>query len=193
MARAFHRAGSRTALAAPLLASLLSPLLAAAPPPEPPRRVVLVSFDGVGVTGYSQQREALSPDGFLRAERESLWAERLQTVSPSLTAVVHSSIATGALPATTGIVANSLRPAGGPLKARASGFDAEPAVETIWEALARQGRRVASLCWPGATGRTPRATPPVGFRWVELRTPGFLWTGPGPGATFPDAAIALSP
>ncbi|HYN41973.1 MAG TPA: alkaline phosphatase family protein, partial [Thermoanaerobaculia bacterium] len=180
---------------APSLATLLFPsLLAAAPPPPPPpapHRVVLVSFDGAGGAEYERQREALSPDGFRRAEREGLSAGRLQTVTPSLTAVVHASISTGALPEATGVVSNSYWSAGGPLKARVNGFDAEPAVETLWEALARQGRRVAALGWSGVTGRTPRTTTPIGFRWVDLRAPGFFWSGPVAGAAFPDAALAL--
>ncbi len=177
------------------LSILLFPLPGAAttPPPEPRQRVVLVSFDGAGGAEYERQREALSPDGFRRAEREGVSAERLQVVAPSLTAVVHSSIATGALPEDTGVVSNSYWPAGGPLKARADGFEAEPAVETLWEAAARQGRRVAALCWPGVSGRTTRTTTPVGVRWTDLRAPGFLWSGPGAGSPFPDAAIALPP
>jgi hypothetical protein len=174
-------------------ALLLPTLLAAAPPPEPPHRVLVVSMDGAGGAEYEKQRDALSPDGFRRAERDGLSAERFQTVTPSLTAVVHASISTGALPEATGVVSNWFWPAGGPLKSRVSGFDAEPAVETLWEALARQGRRVASLSWPGVTGRTSRTTTPVGIRWVELRSPGFLWSGPPGTATFPVAAIALPP
>ncbi len=180
-------------LALPLVALLARPSLAGAEPPEPPRRVVVVSFDGAGGLEYARQREALSPDGFRRAEREGESAERLQTVTPSLTAVTHASLSTGALPEVTGIVSNTYHPAGAPLKTRVSGFDAEPAVETLWEALARQGRRVASLCWPGVSGRSPRMTTPVGFRWVSSLTPGFRWSGPAAGATFPEAAIALPP
>jgi hypothetical protein len=186
------RACPHRVLATSLVALLLPALLdAAPPPPEPPHRVVLVSFDGAGGAEYERQREALSPDGFRRAEREGLSAVRFQPVTPSLTAVVHASISTGALPESTGIVSNSYWPAGGPLKARVNGFDAEPAVETLWEALARQGRRVASLSWPGVTGRTPRTNTPIGFRWVDLRAPGYLWSGPGAGGAFPDAAVAL--
>lgn len=189
------RARPHPALAPSLIALLFPSLVAAAavPPPELPRRVVLVSFDGAGGAEYERQREALSPNGFRRAEREGVSAGRLQTVTPSLTTVAHASISTGALPEETGIVSNSYWPAGGPLKARVGGFDAEPAVETLWEALARQGRRVASLSWPGVSGRTPRTTTPVGLRWSELRAPGFLWQGPGPGELFPDAAMALPP
>jgi predicted AlkP superfamily phosphohydrolase/phosphomutase len=179
---------------AALLSALLFPsLLAAAPPPEPPHRIVVVSMDGAGGAEYERQRDALSPDGFRRAGREGLSADRLQTVFPSLTAVVHASISTGALPASTGLVSNWYWPAGGPLKSRVNGFEAEPGVETLWEALARQGRRVASLSWPGVTGRTPRTTTPVGIRWVDLRSPGFLWSGPTGDAVLPDAAIALPP
>ena len=187
------RARPHPILAPALVAILLPSSLPAAPPPEPPHRVVLVSFDGAGAAEYGRQRDALSPDGFRRAEREGLSAERLQTVTPSLTAVVHASISTGALPETTGIVSNTYWPAGGPLKARVDGFEAEPAVETLWEALARQGRRVAALSWPGVTGRTSRTSTPIGLRWASLRSPGFLWTGPEAGAAFPDAAIALPP
>ncbi len=189
------RARPHPALAPSLVVLLLPSIVGAAPPPPPelPRRVVLVSFDGAGGAEYERQREALSPNGFRRAEREGLSAGRLQTVTPSLTTVVHASISTGALPEETGVVSNSYWPAGGPLKARVNGFDAEPAVETLWEALSRQGRRVASLSWPGVGGRTPRTTTPVGLRWTEPRAPGFLWRGPGPGELFPDAAMALPP
>ena len=161
------------------LAAALVPLLAVAatpaPPPEPPRRMVVVSFDGAGGLDYARQREALSPDGFLRAEREGVSAERLQTVTPSLTAVAHASISTGALPQATGIVSNTYRPEGGPLKARVDGFAAEPAVETLWEALARQGHRVAALSWPGVSGSSTRSSTPVGLRWTPLRSRGFVW------------------
>ena len=180
---------------APVLVALLFPssLPGSPPPPEPPHRIVVVSFDGAGGAEYGRQRDTLSPDGFRRAEREGISAGRLQTVTPSLTAVVHCSISTGELPETTGIVSNSYWPAGGPLKARVNGFEAEPAVETLWEALARQGRRVANLSWPGAAGHTPRTSTPVGLRWVEPLAPGFLWSGPEPEKPFADAAIALPP
>lgn len=176
---------------ASLAALLAAPLPGAPPPPEPPHRVLVVSFDGAGAADYARQREALSPDGFRRMEREGLSAERLQAVAPSLTSVVHASISTGALPGTTGIVSNTYWPAGGPLKARASGFEAESAVETLWEALARQGRRVAAIAWPGVTGRTGRTSTPVGLRWSEPRSPGFVWRGPESGGAFPEAAVAL--
>lgn len=188
MPRAPRRALSLALLAGPLAALLPSAAGALARPPEPPRRVVVVSFDGAGGAEFERQREHLSPDGFRRAEREGISASRFQTVTPSLTAVVHASIATGALPSATGIVSNTYWPAGGSLKVRASGFDGEPEVETLWESLERQGKRVASLAWPGVTGRTPRATTPVGLRWVEPRAPGFRWTGPPDGAPFPEAA-----
>lgn len=179
------------ALAVLLALAGAAPLTASGPPPEPPRRVVVVSFDGAGAAELGRQRDGLAPDGFRRAQREGLAAERFLPVTPSLTAVVHASLSTGALPSATGIVSNSYWPAGRDLKSRENGFDAEPAVETIWEALARQGKRVASLGWPGVNGRAPRTTTPVGFRWTELRSPGFLWSGPEAGAAFPDAALGL--
>lgn len=183
----------RSRVSAFLVAAGLAPLLSAASPPDPPRRILVVSFDGAGAAELARQRASLSPDGFLRAGREGIAAERLLTVSPSLTAVVHATLSTGALPSATGVVSNTYRPAGESLKSREDGFDAEPAAETIWEALARQGKRVAALAWPGVHGRSPRASTPVGLRWVELRSPGFLWSGPEAAASFPEAAVALPP
>ena len=65
-----------------LVATVLLAAAAPAAPPEPPRRIVLVSFDGGAGLEYEKGRAQPSPDGFRRAEREALSAERLQTVTP---------------------------------------------------------------------------------------------------------------
>jgi hypothetical protein len=156
----------------------------------PPRRAILVSFDGLGGQDLWRHLAAgeLSPDGFARAAREGFSAERLVVVTPSRTAVSHAAISGGAPPSATGIVENWMHPPGSPPGTRVSGFDVDSRVETLWEAATRQGRRVASLGWPGTFQSTPRSTTPIALRYVEAPA-GVLWEGPhGPLA---DAHVAL--
>ncbi len=186
-----RRPGRRLSLAA--LAFVVAPWPGGAAEPGPPHRVVLVSFDGAGGEEWERQKGSgtFGPDGFLRAEREGFSARRLQVVSPSLTAPSHASMVTGASPGRTGIVSNTFHPAGESLAARARGFDVAPAVETLWEAAARQGHRVLSLAWPGITGSSPRLTVPVSIRWAEPRSRSLLWVGPAADHPFRDATFAL--
>lgn len=155
------------------------------------RRVVFVSFDGVGGLEESRQESTglFGPDGFRRAAREGFSAERLLVVTPSLTAVSHSAISAGAPPAITGIVGNTYHPARAPLRERISGFTTESDVEMLWEAAARQGKRVASLTWPGLAQETPRTSTAVGIRYVESKQHGVKWR-PEKGF-LTDARIAL--
>ena len=173
------------------LALFLATAPALAGPPEPPRRAVLVSFDGAG--GLERRRQAdagsFGPDGFAKAERTGFSADRLVVVTPSLTAVSHASLSTGAPPESTGIVSNYYLPAGRAIGERVSGFDATPEVETLWEAAARQGKRVASLSWPGVASGDPRRRVALGFLWVEPRTRSFVVRAGA--STREETAIAL--
>lgn len=174
----------------------VAPIAAAgAGAPPAPRRVVVVSFDGVG--GRALWREAergtFGPDGFLRAERTGLSAERMEVVTPSLTSVSHAALSAGAPPSSTGIVANMLHPATAALRDRVSGFDTESGVETIWEAAARQGKRVASLAWPGASQASVRTRTSVALRWADPQGRSFMWKGPAPEAGLEDALLSLPP
>ena len=177
-----------------LLAAAPLPAVGAGAPPAP-RRVVVVSFDGVG--GEALWREAergtFGPDGFLRAERTGISAGRMEIVTPSLTSVSHAALSAGAPPSSTGIVANTFHAAGAPLTERVSGFDTESGVETIWEAAARQGKRVASLAWPGASQASRRTTTPVALRWADSPERSFTWKGPSADAGFEDALLSLPP
>lgn len=176
---------------AALLALLLVAPALAASPQEPPRRVVLVSFDGAGGLERLRQSAAgtFGPDGFEKAARTGFTADRLLVVTPSLTAVSHASISTGASPDRTGIVSNWYLPAGRPVGRRVSGFEETPAVETLWEAAARQGKRVAALSWPGVSAAGPRQRTALGFLWVEPRERSFVVRVPG--AALGEAAFAL--
>ena len=192
---ALKRASSR------LLAGLLASAAAAAsvsgadsPAGQPGRRVVLVSFDGAGGLELQHRLAAgfFAADGFARAAREGESASRLAVVTPSLTAVSHVALATGQQPGATGIVGNTFHPAGAPLTERRRGFDVDPEKESLCEAAARQGKRVASLGFPGTSQKTPRSRTALALNFNEAFPKGRLWKGPDAGTPFADAP-ALPP
>jgi len=76
-------------------------------------------------------------------------AEYTQTVDPSLTAAAHVSIATGAYPGKTGVVANTYRVPGQFIYQTTSGFSAASRVEPIWRTAMRRGLRTAAVVWVG--------------------------------------------
>jgi len=164
-----------------------------------PRRVMLVSFDGAGGLELAERLKdgTLGPDGFARARRDGFSATRLTVVTPSLTAVSHASISTGAPPSATGLVANWLHLANAQLKLRTSAFEHPAAVETLWEAAARQGKRVASITWPGLSQGTPRQSTPVGIRYLESKPPhSVFWSATTPLADallLPSGVTSFSP
>ena len=106
-------------------------------------------------------------------------ASRMEIVTPSLTAVSHVALATGAPPARTGIVGNTFHPAGTALLERRRGFDVEPETETLWEAAARQGKRVVSLGFPGASQRSPRSRTAISLHLQRGLSEGRLLEGVG--------------
>src|SRR3989337_2030667 len=107
------------------------------------RRVVLISLDGVATEELMRlEREgALASGGFRSFFVRGQVAEKLLPVDPTVTAPNHVTLATGRLPAATGIVGNSFRLPGRRAGERTSGFSAEIAVETLWEAARRQGKK----------------------------------------------------
>lgn len=117
-------------------------------------RVVFVSFDGVGFDALREVENQLGNDGWNRIRREGAVA-RLIPVDPTLTAVAHISMATGAPPSRTGIVSNVLHLPGSAPGAWKSGFDAEIESEPIWVAARNAGKRVGVISYPGLDGTTP--------------------------------------
>lgn len=161
-----------------LLPILLLPLLScrtATPPPadgrpdQPVRRVVLLSLDGASADTLQRlwRQGAFTEGGFRQFFEKGQVAERLVPVNPTLTAVNHISLATGAVPGETGIVSNRFHPAGSPFLSAVGGFDAPIGTETLWEAVRRQGRRAGILTWPGADGKGERRKGDWGLAYVN--------------------------
>ncbi|HEY6928431.1 MAG TPA: alkaline phosphatase family protein, partial [Thermoanaerobaculia bacterium] len=134
------------------------------------RRAVLISFDALG--GERLQTLLARPDafpagGFRRIAERGFVAERAIPPTPALTAVSHITIATGALPSATGIVSNTMLDRSKPFGTTMSGFDAPIRADTLWEAAHRQGKRVGSMLFPGADGKTPARSADWGMTWPD--------------------------
>ena len=138
------------------------------PAPVQAQRVVMVSYDGVGGDlGWSwiESGVATDPDGLGALATSGLAVRRLRMVTPTLTAVNHATLATGAWPSRTGIISNLFRPAGGAILDRVSGFDAPIEADTLWLAARRAGVPSASVLWPSVDGSTPARSADVGVAW----------------------------
>jgi len=131
-------------------------------------RVVLVSYDGVGADlawRWIVDGVAEAPDGLTDMAREGFAVRRLRMADPTLTAVNHAVLATGRLPAATGVISNSFRPPGAALGTRVNGFDVVPEVATLWSAARAAGQPVGSLLWPAGAGGSGRSAADFGLGW----------------------------
>jgi predicted AlkP superfamily pyrophosphatase or phosphodiesterase len=174
-------------------------------PPNASRRAVMISFDGVSgtrLTRMMNEAGKLPAGGYRRLAERGLFAERAQPPTPSLTAVSHVTLATGALPWQTGIVSNTILDRTRPFPATISGFDAPIRAETLWEAARRQGKRAASMLFPGADGKAPGRKADWGMVFVsdpivpaKLQTPdGASWKaadGPERGSFSPGRRLTV--
>ena len=138
--------------------------------PRPPaRRVVLLSLDGFGAERHRdnlRQGVYTDPDG-VAAFAGAYVVERAIPVNPTLTAASHASIASGAFPGVTGIVANVFKLPGTPIGQEVSGFDVPWGAEPLWQAFRRQGKRVGVLGFPGCDGTAPSRTADFGTTYVN--------------------------
>ncbi len=147
------------------------------PPPQltattTARRVVLLSFDGLGADALAAQTglpsfEALVRDGA---------AARSVPVNPTLTSSTHVSILTGADPQRHGIVSNRFHLAGTPPETTARGMDTAIDVETLVTAARRQGKRVGAVTFPTIDATAPERTADFGIVWKASLTQGKVIT-----------------
>ena len=139
-------------------------------PPAGSGRVVLLSLDGLAASRHRENlRNAVytDRDGLTAFEATGYVVESAIPVNPPLTSVSHASMATGALPSVTGIVANRFHLPGTPIVQGVSGFDAALGAEPLWQAFRRQGRRVGVLTFPGCDGASPARTADFGMLYVN--------------------------
>jgi type I phosphodiesterase/nucleotide pyrophosphatase len=133
----------------------------------PARRVVLVSFDGLGADELSKHPEL---PAFARLEREGRFVERVTPVTPCVTSSAHVAILTGTPPSVNGIVANRFHQLGAPWSEIADGFSADIDAETLVEAAHRAGKRVGSIAFPTIDGRNARRSADFGLVYTDPLT-----------------------
>lgn len=113
-----------------------------APGPDPPARyLALVSIDGFRPDFYLD--EGWPAPMLQQMAREGAHAEAMTGVFPSVTYPAHTTMVTGAYPATHGILFNT--------RFREGGYYFEYdsiQVETIWGAAALRGLTTANVGWP---------------------------------------------
>lgn len=117
-----------------------------------PDSIFLISWDGAGAelvhglmeSGYLPHFEALSKSG--------VRAEYALSVDPPLTAPAHISMASGSIPARTGIVSNRFHVSADSFYWYRSGFyEPMDQAEPIWLTASRAGLSTATVFFPGAS------------------------------------------
>lgn len=185
-----------------LLVHLIAAVSCHLPAPHPKnqetraRRVVLLSHDGMAANRHADLLARglyTDPDGFAAFPGKGFVVRQAVGVNPTLTAVNHASIATGAVPARTGIVSNVFHLPGTPLTETVSGFDHPWQAEPLWHAFRRQGKRAGVLLFPGCDGATAERT--ADFATVYVNQP---LSAPAEmirlsGASFVQAGKSLAP
>jgi predicted AlkP superfamily phosphohydrolase/phosphomutase len=134
------------------------------------RRVVLISLDGLAAVRHRENLAAgvyRDPDGLAAFERGGFVVEGAIPIDPPLTSPSHASIATGAFPSATGIVANFFHVPGTAIGLGVSGFEYPWRAESLWQAFRRQGKRVGVLTYPGCDATTASRTADFGMVYVN--------------------------
>lgn len=112
--------------------------------------ISVVSFDGLGYMDAQRYMDK----GILRNlqdfKQQAAYASDFVTVTPSLTAPSHATMATGAAPAETGIVSNQFHTAGEKVKDDQSGFSQTLGVTPIWKEARSQGKVTATVAFPNS-------------------------------------------
>lgn len=133
-------------------------------------RFFLVSLDGSSPQDLYTLLEQgfVKPQGVLGDLESWSRADRALPAGITLTAPSHVSIETCSTPDVHGIPANTFLRNG----EEVSGFEVEIFAETIWESAKRQGRKVLSVGFIGADGRSPRRQASAGFAYPRTELVG---------------------
>lgn len=148
----------------------LSSCRSSAPKTPRARRLVLVSFDGLGeelLEHWLKTPGITTPEGLGGMAEKGLKARRVRMVNPTLTAVNHASLITGAPPSSTGIVSNTFHRPGEPITSKHSGFASPLGVSPLWERARNSGIRTGVLLWPDADGTSASRSGDFGIVWPD--------------------------
>src|SRR5215468_1338927 len=115
--------------------------------------LVMISVDGMrpDYVTEADARGAKVPN-LRRFLKEGAFADGVQGVVPTVTYPSHTTLVTGVWPAKHGIYSNSTFD---PLQKNADGwywYNEDLRVPTLWDAVAKTGRKTASVQWPVTVG-----------------------------------------
>lgn len=111
--------------------------------------VILISADGMAdwIVDEFRATGVLSNYGVVgRLFQAGAWAESMRSVPNPVTGPAHATLYTGALPSRHGIVGNVFHALGDRVEESAN--VTQPLVETMWEAVMRQGKRTVLIGGP---------------------------------------------
>jgi len=134
------------------------------------QRVVLLSVDGFSAVRHRHllaQGAYQEPAGLVAFEAWGYVVEHAIPADPTMTAVSHASIATGAPPAATGIVNNRFHALGTGIAQGVSGFATPWNAEALWQSFRRQGKRVGVLTFPGCDNQSEARRADFGTTYVD--------------------------
>jgi hypothetical protein len=120
-------------------------VIAACAKPRLPSQVVAISIRGAAddeLDGLIDGAALGSNSAFVKMATNGYRAIFLQPLYNAETSAAMATFETGAYPASHGIVGNVYRRKGGPFSEAVAGFDKSFDSETLWEAAARQGKKV---------------------------------------------------
>ena len=114
------------------------------------KTVTVISFDGMR-SDYTEQyiKDGKLPH-FKKARNNGLFPHDMRTIYPSLTSASHAAIATGALPAKTGMISNNFHDSGKKLTNKENAFYSSLQAAPIWEEARKQGKTTATILFPGS-------------------------------------------
>ncbi|HEY6189688.1 MAG TPA: ectonucleotide pyrophosphatase/phosphodiesterase [Pyrinomonadaceae bacterium] len=121
---------------------------------EEAKRALVISIDGLDARYLQRADEyGLSIPTLRSLMARGATSLEVVAVYPSVTYPVHTTIATGALPARHGIVGNELfLPPGAPQCGEWHWFARDIKAETLWDAAARSGLSTGIVSWPVGGG-----------------------------------------
>ena len=116
-----------------------------------PKRMVLIGIDGANMEAMKPLLERDLLPNFARLLQGGTFCENAYAPYPTLTGSNWASIATGAWPGTHGVTDMSYHVTGEPIDYWHSGFTSDAVeAETLWEALARVGKKSIVLKYTGS-------------------------------------------
>ncbi|RWR08093.1 alkaline phosphatase family protein [Siminovitchia fortis] len=111
---------------------------------------VVISFDGMRHDFLGDFMKNGSMPHFKKVAETGMYAEKIETVYPSLTSASHAAIATGASPSKTGMVSNEIHKPGQKLPDRDNAFFSPLDAEPIWSKARKEGKTTAAILFPGS-------------------------------------------